>query len=241
MKRSIAESEPSGSGKRVYFLGAGASKSICSFLPVARELTLRSLAERRSYSNDIQPADECEALRRFLDSSCDREKLGAQSLEDSLAKLRSDDNNHYKLALYCLAMRLSTWSCTLERLSGLAAWLREVRERRDTVITTNYDTLLERTLGLTGTDEWKPRDVPDRDALHWIDFGINHQRRHVFSYEDNWPTTAERSILLLKLHGSISWLFCEGCKTYCLDPIWQNAQDAWRGRARMIHARRARR
>lgn len=229
MKRSIAESELSGSGRRVYFLGAGASKSILPTLPLASELTLHSLADPNSYSNDIPPVGkfgECGSLQQFLDSLPATSDLRHRPLEYSLTRLKSEDHEYYDLVLYCLAMRLSTWSCACEALVDLEPWLRTVRERRDVIITTNYDTLIERALSVMGTGEWRPRDFPDRDALHWLDFGVGRQKLHAFSYENNWPTAPERSILLLKLHGSISWLFCETCKTYLLDPIWQNAQDA---------------
>ena len=58
----------------------------------------------------------------------------------------------YGLVLNFLYLRLSIENCTIEPWSSFAEWLRAVRENRDTIITTNYDTLIENTLShdLTG-------------------------------------------------------------------------------------------
>ncbi len=211
-------------GSIVYFLGAGASKSIYSELPLASDLTLDSLSSQKSYGNQIPPTDdECRALTQFLDAHPDWASLRAERLEDVLEKLSLW---HYELVLSFLYLRLSVENHTCEPYSSFAQWLRVVRKRRDTIITTNYDTLIENALMHMPTGEYCfSIDALDRDALHWLDYGVRKSRVHKYSDGGQWLTPPEQSILLLKLHGSISWLFCEHCRTYLLDPVWQHAKE----------------
>jgi len=51
-----------GPGGIVYFLGAGASKSICPWLPVSSELTLERLADGKTYPSEIPVPPETEQL-----------------------------------------------------------------------------------------------------------------------------------------------------------------------------------
>jgi NAD-dependent SIR2 family protein deacetylase len=213
-------------GSIVYFLGAGASKSICSQLPLAADLTLDSLSKPESYGNQIPPTyDECRALTQFIDSNPKCAAFRGERLESVLEKLRKESREHYELVLDFLYLRLSVETHAYEPYSSFAKWLRVVREKRDTIITTNYDTLVECTLMHMGTGEFLPMDALDRDALHWLDFGVHKSRIHKYTDGRQWLTPPEESVLLLKLHGSISWLFCEHCGTYLLDPGWQHARE----------------
>jgi len=110
--------------------------------------------------------------------------------------------------------------------SSFAKWLKSVRGSRDTIITTNYDTLIENTLMDITTPEL-PLSPESwyRDALHWLDYGVHRSKVHEYSDRFKWRTPPEQSLLLLKLHGSVSWLVCKNCDTYLLDPIWQHAKD----------------
>jgi len=155
-------------GSIVYFLGAGASKSIYSELPLAADLTLDSLSSPKSYGNQIPPTDdECRALTQFLDSHPDWTALRGKRLEYILEKLRRENPWHYELVLDFLYLRLSVENSTYEQYPSFAEWLRVVRENRDTIITTNYDTLIENVLMHMPTGEYCPSmGALDRDALH---------------------------------------------------------------------------
>jgi NAD-dependent SIR2 family protein deacetylase len=214
-------------GSTVYFLGAGASRSIYSELPLAADLTLDSLSSSTSYGNQIPPTDdECRALAQFLDSHLGWAALRGERLEYVLGKLQRESPRHYELVLNLLHLKFSVLNHTYETYSSFAEWLRVVREKRDTIITTNYDTLIENALIHMPTGEYRPSMDPlDRSALHWLDFGVHKFRVHEYSDEGPWLTPSEQSVLLLKLHGSISWLFCEHCRTYLLDPVWQHARE----------------
>jgi len=144
-------------------------------------------------------------------------------LEDALAVVRALDQNQfgnpYGLVLWCLYKRLSVACYQHESFSSFERWLDSVRERREAIITTNYDTLVE------SAHAYIPPDGR-YECLHCLDFGVRKERIHKFLYERAWPDAAESSILYLKLHGSITWLFCERCGKYGLDPIWENAWES---------------
>ncbi len=207
-------------GRIVYFLGAGASKSICKWLPVGSGLTLGTLADIREYSDQMPPTTQASRLATFLDAWNDAQRYRDLPLEESLPILKSMHPEEFGLVHYCLAMRLSVdnreyWVPWVEK------WLSFVRERRDVIITTNYDTLIETAHSM----------IPSgclADCLHCLDFGVRVQRTHKFSYSNRWDGAPELSVLLLKLHGSVSWLFCQNqkCSTYSLDPMWDYALDS---------------
>jgi hypothetical protein len=76
-------------GSTVYFLGAGASKSIYLELPLAGDLTLDSLSNPMSYVNPVRPTVyECGPLTQFLDSHPNGAALRRKRLEYVLEKLR---------------------------------------------------------------------------------------------------------------------------------------------------------
>lgn len=212
-------------GRVVYFLGSGASKSICPWLPVASELTLAHLADPLSYPHEVRDAYTCETLKRLLGKMPEGENLSVKPLEAAFETMRRAGAEHEGVTLFCLLKKLSL-------LAYAGSWLvhdflRFVRQNRDTIITTNYDTLPEATLLHLGTGENPPYSG---DSLHWLDHGISRVRTRDPKFGGPRPTPPERSILLLKLHGSLSWLFCTNpnCQTYAFDPIWQNAVDAAR-------------
>ena len=132
--------------------------------------------------------------------------------------------------MVCLLRRLKI-PATWPELT-LARWLRKVRERRDVLITTNYDTAIEWTLANEGTGEYSVGsfDAMDRNALHWIEYAIPEDWQFEHRETQTWRTPPERSIVYLKLHGSVSWSYCAECDKYSLDPIHSyGAEDAITG------------
>jgi hypothetical protein len=80
-------------GSTVYFLGAGASKSIYSQLPLAGDLTLDSLSNPMSYVNPVRPTVyECGPLTQFLDSHPNWAARRRKRLEYVLEKLRLESS-----------------------------------------------------------------------------------------------------------------------------------------------------
>lgn len=213
--------------RRVYFLGAGASKAFHPGFPIASQLTLEHLLQPNSYDDGVGPRTAIPALEGFLNTHREFVPFVKQPLETILGKLEvlTEPYWPYVNCVVCLLRRLkcpANWAdLTLTR------WLRRVREQKAVVITTNYDTVIEWTLVNEGTEEYsKSHFVPvGRDALHWIDYGIPEDWRFPHTERQTWPRPPEHSILYLKLHGSVSWSYCAECQKYNLDPIHSYAAE----------------
>jgi hypothetical protein len=225
-KKQASAGQSRRSGK-IYFLGAGASRAFHQRFPLASQLTLNYLLEPSNYDRnapDVAIGALEEFLRRYRGSS----GIGDQLFEKALGELpiESEPCYPYEHSLICLARLLSLVNRSLGA-SVLDDWLRAVREERSTVLTTNYDTVVEDVLANLGTWEFPIRDMDlvGRDALHWLDYGV--PRRLIYRRREprRWRNPPERSILLLKLHGSISWLYCGGCDKYVLDPLHEEALE----------------
>ncbi|MBI2488364.1 MAG: hypothetical protein HYW12_01385 [Planctomycetes bacterium] len=89
----------------------------------------------------------------------------------------------------------------------LAAFVKQT----DTVITFNYDLFIETSISFFLDYIWKGIDYGIPDLI-----GITPWGEHGKPFGDYYLTTGHKSLLLLKLHGSINWLRCPFCyKMYC--------------------------
>lgn len=199
---------------RVYFLGAGASKSFYSKLPTAGELTLENLIKPSSYKDDDAPSDAVETLRSFAESR----KLSAEQRTQPIEEILDifEGNRHEYLSLqFCLSKRL--WISDDSDTSRLANWLKGVRKRGAVLITTNYDTALERGISkLTQVPDSRP--LRERELLN---YGVDRALL-MSNYQALARDSSSRSITILKLHGSISWSYCESCGKGRLDPRYKD-------------------
>lgn len=218
-------------GRTVYFLGAGASKSIYPQLPLASELTLAHLADLGSYHHEARYHDACETLEKLLGKMPEGENLRVKPLELAFETMRRAGAEHEGVTSFCLLKKLYIPMSVPEGSWVLHDFLRFVRQNRDTIITPNYDTLVEATLLSMETGEYRPNcfDAMDRDALHWVDYGLSRVKTAEFEFGGPWPTAPERSILLLKLHGSSSWIRCRKCNRPLFEKVWQRAVDVVAG------------
>jgi len=120
---------------------------------------------------------------------------------------------------FCLLKRL--WVSDRGKTSILRDWLQNVRKNRDTIITTNYDTVLERGISkLTSAPD--PRPMKERGLLN---YGVRPDLL-MLGYEKLAYDAAPGSITLLKLHGSISWSYCAKCEKAKLHPLDRNAANS---------------
>lgn len=210
---------------RVYFLGAGASKSFYNKLPTATELTLESLLDPGIYEalEQTPSSDAIKALQSFATSKRLSETQRNQPLEEILDIFEGHRYEYLSLQ-FCLAGRLSTPD--QESTSLLKNWLDAVRENHDAIITTNYDTVLERGISkLTKAPDSRP--MAKRGLLN---YGVE---RHLLmpDYEMLAHDSVPDSIALLKLHGSIGWSYCGACRRATLHPVYKNeAKDALAGK-----------
>ncbi len=203
---------------RVYFLGAGASKSFYPGpsasgpwlgLPTARELTLNHLLNSSNYENP--PCGAIASLRRFVGL---QEVDPARSVEDILEIFDGHDQQFRDLRI-CLMSRL--WVDDRSNTGPLVNWLACVRRSVDALLTTNYDMVLERGIRKL-TKPVDPRLSRDRGL---IDYGVTPELLAP-EYRGLARGASPNSILLLKLHGSISWAYCETCKMGELDPAYRD-------------------
>jgi NAD-dependent SIR2 family protein deacetylase len=207
---------------RVYFLGAGASKSFYPSLPTAGELTLNHLLDSSNY--ETPPGQAIESLR----SLARLQKLGPTSLEipiESVLDVFEGHDDQLRNLRICLVSRL--WVPDTANTGVLVKWLDLVGKSGAILLTTNYDTVLERGISkLTNPIDLRP--LRDRGL---IDYGV--ERGLLFSrYKGVACGESQGSIRLLKLHGSISWGYCEVCKKAELDPSYRDlAEDALDGAA----------
>ena len=209
---------------RVYFLGAGASKSFYSKLPTATELTLEGLVDPSTYEalEQTPPCDAIDALRSFAARSGLSEAQRKQPIEEILDIFEGHRHEYLSLQ-FCLLGRL--WLPDHVGSSLIKSWLQSIRRNGDAIITTNYDTVLERGVSkLTNTLDSRP--MRERRLLN---YGVDRDLL-VPGYEMLARDAVPESITLLKLHGSISWSYCGGCRRARLDPVYKSeATDALAG------------
>jgi hypothetical protein len=202
---------------RVYFLGAGASKSFYPALPTASELTLRQLPNRSNY--EAPPCGAIESLRVFAYS----QKQPLDAPIENIVDLFDTQSDQFLNLRICLMSRL--WVGDRANIGPLVSWLANVRESGAVLLTTNYDTVLERGIAKS-TKPIDPRSLRDRGL---IDYGIK-QGLLLPGYQGVACSASPNSIRLLKLHGSISWEYCAVCNKGALDPAYRDrAADALSG------------
>lgn len=214
----------------VYFLGAGASKAIDPDLPLATELLPRIVEEWRGRDPD-QLAEPRRYIRRFLDANPEPVRtLDFEGLlsfietallsgisvgsycADELKKVRN-------ILVYCLWVVLAQAETgvsddgILEKSNDLWGLIQQcVGDPTTTVITTNYDLLVE--CAAFETVPWPNFCEPPPSApIHYgipLRYGLslggtnNPLNWHAYN-----PDRTQFSYL--KLHGSINWLYCAKC------------------------------
>ena len=221
--------------RTAYFLGAGASYAIRPHFPLARDLTVAKLLDRREYpvESDMtiespeRGADVIIEIRAAIAEGRLPAEILTVRLEDVLDRLPVAHGSPglRERILYLVMKRL-----TLDgdgTSADLSALLWTAQKRGDLFLTTNYDTLLEWELGLMGTDtQWTPEDPMGPDGRFWIDFGVPDElrvppgeraakARRILGHE-------HASLPVLKLHGSVSWSGCQRCGLFDLDPLFQD-------------------
>ena len=204
----------------VYFLGAGASKAVCPMLPLASELTCEHLLDLKSYK--LPPSEAVYQLRTYLEQTGQLERALPLGFEDFLPHLATNRGPFwpYENALFCL-LRRPLFDGT--ESFGLGLWLNAARHLGDAIVTTNYDTVVEWELGLSG------EGIIGAGGADLLDLGIPTDWlapgvRALFSQVGG---TACDKLLLLKLYGSVSWNACVKCDLCSLHPIYDHgAEDA---------------
>lgn len=230
--------------KLVFIFGAGASKA--EGAPTSDELLVRSLRELR---NSVPALNIMDFLKDFFYMHADDLELDKIPTFEELLTIidislsRQDDLtrkwNYKKLMelrndlIYCIAKILEQ---TLEHGGRLHKKfinnLFELPKRNNkntSFISLNYDILLDnRLIDLYVKKDWD------------IDYGIEFrnfvksierkpEERLEFTQVPNewhWPRK-DRAIYLLKLHGSLNWLYCPNCNTVKITKKEKGALRIW--------------
>lgn len=213
--------------KTTYFLGAGASKALYSGLPLASELTLEFLLDRRGL-----PVGFDDAIERVEDYSralrWPREKRSApfeQIYPEIPANLEPFwPRENLEICLF-RKLKLGTEFLTGRGLPH--SWLEHNVYSGNPIITPNYDILIEWAvenlqIGPVGFGESGLIDygVPNDLCLPLVSAGPRLDGR-------------VEKLLLLKLYGSMTWSRCQQCGKYLLETIYEaEGANAIMGRGR---------
>lgn len=254
--------------KRVFFLGAGASKA--AGLPLTNQLTAGiahtlvssggpSEVRLRHYLSEVHHVTG-ELLRQghdYWDTACLGKKAGhsQNSAPDAIAQLPSiiyilslldvfiseenvvydrdrDDNPNAKQidrreldrirekAVQCVARAFDKIERSPQHRS-VSPWLQDfvssLSIKHDTLITTNWDILLDK--AIVGV----PRQASSMPAHAAIDYGTDIQCVDVSGNNECQSAHSQQAHTLLKLHGSFGWLYCQRCTTLYSNPQWSIA------------------
>lgn len=206
-----------------YFVGAGASKAFYPALPLANEMTLRYLLDRRGspigFDQAIENVERYVADRRW---PYEKRLIPFEQIYLEFPKNLEPLDPRENLEL-CLFRKLST-----EGTSGsLGSWPKDCLNSNHPILTTNYDTVIE----------W------DVENFHFAPVGYGDSGIVDYGVPDHLclplPSAGPRldgksnRLLLLKLYGSKGWSRCEDCGKYLLERIYEHgAEDAIIGRGK---------
>ncbi|MEL7565967.1 MAG: hypothetical protein AAGU27_13910 [Dehalobacterium sp.] len=185
--------------KRIYFLGAGASRE--AGIPTQNELW-EQMQEKFKQTGDSQGKQVLD-FAAYLNFAEPNTKVNINTAEFltiidlaleqnvSLGKYEGDVLRRIKDVLVD-AMCEILESAVLKECYGVLAEFCPTLTSEDTIISLNYDTVIDHIL---------------RDCMGEIDYGFSFN--HVFGEEPIY--IQPRRQLLLKPHGSLNWRYCSRC------------------------------
>lgn len=238
-------------GKDVVILGAGFSKAVHEVFPVLSELAERvlPLIEGKAAPSTQTLVDE---LRRTIDSSKEdgSEFRSVIDFEAWLSRIAVDQphlsiaENYDRLALFAQAAtairRILLHATTVAFSDGPPSFtwvcqlLRVLDVRRATVITMNYDTIIERlapnalwpwksfppVLSTNGAHEMVAADLFD-DLPPTLPSPTNTIRVYYLDREHEIPRPPPETLRLIKLHGSLDWFAARGDQSGATLTRWE--------------------
>ncbi|MHA1228793.1 MAG: hypothetical protein ACTSPV_18875 [Candidatus Hodarchaeales archaeon] len=195
--------------KRVYLLGAGASKASEFRLPVMKgffqqeDLTRKKFPELRKFIQNNFPMIPIEKVNledviTYLDLSLDRFGGLAKEADGDLNTARK------QLSLY-IRTKLDYQFWSKNSSSQMFEKVFSSLKERDAIITLNYDIIIENTLNAIQRKKEK-----DKDPFLWHPFYENMANLVLESmiHDIAVETKCLDSGSYLKLHGSIDWYHC---------------------------------
>lgn len=213
-------------GERVYFLGAGATKAVCKTAPLNEDLVGSAL-------HYFQHEPEAKEIWKFIEEIYKPGK--GQSFEV--------DNQVWNLLDYVIQQgRSFSHKHSLEKISNMRnnllsfviryfeqvlqevdnevfkKFISTIKEDQPTIISTNYDIIVDNALGESRSINYGAKirhAVQAKDSMRVERYGFNRPRKvNQYEYLNTGP------IRLLKIHGSLNWIYCRKCDEVDLT-IWQ--------------------
>lgn len=207
--------------KVIFFFGAGASGT--EGAPIADNLLIKAIKELKDpriervkqflediYSNNCSIKSKIpnfEELLSVIDLSLQKnEQFSNEWNYDQLLRLKQD-------LIFCigtiLKQKLSSSKGIHRRF--VENLFTEEKWKNYAFLSLNYDILLDNALLDLG-DESNLRDFDIGRPID-IDYGIEFRNEG-----RDWRTPGKRKIYLLKLHGSLNWLYCPTCNSIRIYP-----------------------
>ncbi len=206
-----------------YFLGAGAAKAFYPTLPLASEMTLGYLLDRRGSPIGFDQA--IENVEQYMVNQHWPEENRLIPFEQIYLEFPKNLKPLYPRENFeiCLFRKL--------RIEGTpcapVSWVKECLNSGHPIVTTNYDTVIEWDVE---NFSFGPVGYGDSGIL---DYGVPDNL--CLPLQSAGPRLDGKSnkLLLLKLYGSMSWSRCEVCGKYLLERIYERgAEDAIMGRGK---------
>lgn len=201
---------------RIYFLGAGATKALSSQVPLNDEIIVE-LYKKGARKKYFKVEKEICNIKIFLDNIFHKEKEVLPRIEDVLsfidynlqrkevasvkydyeylANIRNDI-----LKIICEMLKKNLQMFNYPIIDNFVKKL----QRNDVVISTNYDIVIDNVLEDIGNINY---GIKLRKA---ISFSVNAVNDKVFEEYTKHQINLGK-VRLLKLHGSLNWLYCPRC------------------------------
>lgn len=201
-------------GKRVYLLGAGFSKNISDSMPLMDELRDRIVPELGLDTSYPRISSNFENLLSFLAQDQpwlmpDRNLINQSTF---IRLTRAIEKHVSQSQLHAMEQPVPPWLKDLMEI-----WIAE----NSTVITLNYDTLVESAFGEVITDP-----LESFESELGYQSGIVHAGFRGSPAIGNDRLWSRSDVTLLKLHGSINW-FYSGVPRASGEPIYYTTSNKW--------------
>lgn len=198
--------------KSVYFLGAGATKAVTQNAPLNKDLVKKALS-------DFQTTPEAERLNNFIETLFPWEKRIIDNqiwnLLDYIIQEGKSPCFEYNLE-QIVALRKDLLSLVIQEFQkslgsidteAYQKFVDKIKQTKSAIISTNYDIIIDNAL-LTVVKNYnygvKIRKIVTGEFGE--DEGLRRPRRYPPMVSMNSGT-----ISLLKIHGSLNWLYCPKC------------------------------
>jgi hypothetical protein len=195
----------------VLILGAGFSRAVHDSMPLLDDLREEVLIEADLVNDGRVPSSAFEhayTLEDWLSTLSERQPyLNEQTNLENAALF-----HQIRSAMVKVLLRREDEACVTAFPRWFTSLVQLVHHRRATVITLNYDRLIEVALIKSGLRDLALDDMPLIDVRSAL-FDVPPTRLRAVTYRDLGPYKPSWTMRLLKLHGSLDWWMGQGDAT----------------------------